>query len=351
MVPFSAVTVKKERPVMTVKEKMISLVDFDAVMEAFKVTVAKNGVKVDPNIVVKYLEMWAEAKEGIFTLFGESLTIKEDVEFAISKADVSVFVKKLYESFPKYAVSISMVNIDDWLNGTISERTLNGPLGLLHGSIFKKGKKITKAISELFCDPLLDIELSKYLQNKMIKGSAVVSIHPLDFITLSTNKHNITSCMDIINGFNKSGCYSLMLDKSTAIAYQCKNSTVTYENDAGAFDWNDKNFRQIIIFNSNLSAFGLGHSLGVIEPNTRSVWIKMIKNTIGGENKWKSVDGGCAKKAGAFYYDISMSEIYYLDAKPTDFSVGVHSLICVVCGELFNELISYSGYICHKKEL
>ena len=207
---------------MSIREKMLSMVDFDSFVEALKVTMNSEVANEKMNLdhVRKYLDEWAKAKEDIFVLFGERLIVSKPVDFALTSEEMKSYRDELYKEFPKYAATISMINISDFLANKLTENTTRGFLGETMPSIFKKGAKVSRALSQLFKDGDFDIALSKYLQNREVKGLASISIHPLDYITISTNTHSWGSCMCILKGFNKTGGHSLMLDKNTIVASQ-----------------------------------------------------------------------------------------------------------------------------------
>ena len=88
------------------------------------------------------------------------------------------------------------------------------------------------------------------MNNATLKGTLCLSIHPLDYMTMSDNQHGWTSCMS----WAEEGCYRLgtvemMNSESVVVAYLKSNDGKVYE--IGNNTWNSKKWRQLIIVDSD----------------------------------------------------------------------------------------------------
>lgn len=338
------------------EKKMISMVDFDSFFEAVKVTVESPETTIQENYVRKYLEEWAKAKSRFFEMFGEKLWIESDTSLSVDEEQIKVFLDKLWKDFPQYASISQFICTKDFLSNSISEETMEDPFLCMFPKIFSKGKKLTKALSEFFNDYTFDVALSVILQNRQVSGVSRVSIHPLDYITISTSGHKWQSCMEITgknNGFNKVGGFSLMMDNSSLVAYVANRELYTIQNDGGSFDWYNKINRSLVFISESGNTVYFGHKIGNIDSSMYDSWFMSVKNVLGNDKKWrKKEEGGYTKKVGNFYYDSYCSIAYIANGiNAEDVQMGVKNLWCVHCGEKFDDLIQYKGFLVHKSEL
>ena len=90
---------------------------------------------------------------------------------------------------------------------------------------------------------------SNILAEKMQKGVMCLSIHPLDYLTMSDNTYDWESCMN----WRNSGCYrigtvEMMNSPCVVVAYIKGQESMRFGN----FEWNSKKWRNLFIVNSNL---------------------------------------------------------------------------------------------------
>lgn len=334
-----------------IQKKMIDMVDFDSFKEAVKVSAETSG-EIKNEYVRWYLEKWAVAKEHIFKLFGEQFEIKIPVKVPVNRDVISEKIEELCKQYPQYAATVKELTIDEICANEVSGEN-SGLLKALFPRIYRKGGKASSILSRIIKDEQFDIDLSKILQNRVIDGVATISIHPLDFVTLSTNTHKWGSCMDIIHGFNKIGGFSLMMDKPSTIAFFDHGGNTTYKNKFGSFEWNNKIFRQIIYVDTERKMFAFGHYNGTVDESIRDKWAEKVNELLGTNHKKKSegrYSVGYATEVGQFYYDSSIYAFY-----PSEFHIdmGVKEIKCIVCGAMFRERHSYKNWLTcnggHKK--
>ncbi len=120
---------------------------------------------------------------------------------------------------------------------------------------FNAGEKVMKTIKRLvdmtdntYCKEHFEefrIFISQVLNEKTLKGDLCVSIHPLDFITMSDNASNWRSCMKWDGeGCYKAGTVEMMNSHSVVVAY-LKSSK---DMDIGEGNmWNNKRWRGLYI--------------------------------------------------------------------------------------------------------
>lgn len=339
---------------MTTVRHMISLVDFDAFYESVKITAEVDEKKINKKYVKQYLKEWAEAKKHIFKMLGHKLTCTKQIDIAVDPSITKKDVLELAKKYPQYAAAINWITGEEYSENkidTIEEE--NGqirPLAALFPKYFKKGSKASRVLSQIFHDEQFDIELSKILQNRTVKGNIVLSIDPTDYVMMATNTHKQGSCMDIIKGFNKVAGFTLMRDKGTIIGYLDHGKKETFSNAYGSFSWPDKIFRQLVIVSNDSKSFVLGHYLGSVSEQVRNIWCDEMCKMLKIKNVYVDDHTKYARQLGSFYYD----SYYYKEVKEKgtehEYEIGVKDLICICCGKRFTDLHSYGGWLeCNKK--
>ena len=116
----------------------------------------------------------------------------------------------------------------------------------------QNGAKPTRILSKLA--KLLDmeenfeifrIELSRILNDSYVKGTMCLSIHPLDYITMSDNPYDWESCMNWMNeGQYRMGTVEMMNSPVVVVAYLKGEKPLRFAYDEV---WNGKKWRNLFI--------------------------------------------------------------------------------------------------------
>ena len=87
---------------------------------------------------------------------------------------------------------------------------------------------------------------SRIIQNKKTSGTLTLSIHPMDYMTMSDNCSDWTSCMSWAEyGCYRHGTVEMMNSPCVLVAYLASDNT-TYYIGSGK-EWNNKKYRQLVI--------------------------------------------------------------------------------------------------------
>ena len=247
------------------------------------------------------LKVWANAKsEFLWKLFGEKLILskpfdfelgayyaEEEIDNLLSGAEHRTFLdswedlqKKLFPPervLDEYATKVNggvavywdrntedyyrMSNLlyasqDVIFNNTIDYKiSLSVPTPDGKVITIRKGDKWIRAIGKIakaYNLPGFDefrIKHSMLKQTSAIKGYLNLSIHPLDYVTMSDNNSSWNSCMSWMD----SGCYrrgtvEMMNSPCVIVAYL---TSTLEKKPLGCINWNDKKWRQLIIVNND----------------------------------------------------------------------------------------------------
>ena len=210
-----------------------------------------------------------------------------------------------------------------------------------------KGMKVIKAFKRF---NLTDKELrelqdtaSMIIQENKVSGYLTISVHPLDFLSMSVNNCGWHSCM-ALDGEYRRGILSYMMDSSTAIVYL---SSGQEEELAGFGDikWNSKKWRMLLHFSTDMSAILFGRQYPFESTSAENLVIdKIIKNFIEVE-KTDIVNHsnlyGKITDVGDHYNDVRYSSVYKNIVsinleKGSHFHIGA-TVPCMRCGEYEDE--------------
>lgn len=228
---------------------------------------------------------WAEAKGDLFDLFGEKLILSKPVEYVAdigsltrefetrieSGGPISTFYNKsIYKFYNQmcdanngsselyYAInqnfsahSLATNEVDEWC------RLASGFLPDGTKIAFTKGAKIMRIYAKIAHAFGLDAEFeaarlehSQVLNQKKLSGELCLSIHPLDYSTMSDNDNNWGSCMSWEEyGEFRQGTVEMMNSPNVVVAY-LKSDREELVN--GRYSWNSKKWRELFVINLDL---------------------------------------------------------------------------------------------------
>lgn len=256
--------------------------------------------------VDKWLEPWSHAKQKLYKMLGNQLVVSFPIEIEKNKEimskemrgmiEVDKFCTEEYDNFfdyllktygkknkwGEYEEDYTTLPQEVWsffyqflysFYGFIGE---NKPLRVgikykfpnkqrtLQIPITMQPMRVIGKIVEYFKDDFkfehfedLRIKHSMILNDKNIKGDLCISIHPFDFITMSDNGSNWTSCMN----WKHSGCYhtgtiECMNANNVVCCYlRAKNDWKFAEGSA----WNNKRWRILAYVNKDIICMGKGY--------------------------------------------------------------------------------------------
>ena len=227
------------------------------------------------------LRYWDAEKMDLFQLLGEKLIVKKEfsyneslndttekmgkiVRYKLDNALCNSFIKK-YKNLPSehsfpWEVSSGIFSLID--DETLAKNVYTGysrEVPLPKGKTIKINKgcrpvktigKIAKAfgIEEGFEE--FRIAHSIALNQKTLTGRMCLSIHPLDFMTMSDNDSDWSSCMSWIGeGCYRQGTVEMMNSPMVLVAYLESEEPMTlFENEK----WNSKKWRELFIVNDSV---------------------------------------------------------------------------------------------------
>ena len=240
------------------------------------------------NSIDGFLAHWKQAKfkRGFLSkLMGGELILEKEI---CIKKDKEVYEKEFgsmlfddgefrYGSFPEKLIFAfhenndgymsrnvdSLINTDSLIKNTVnsfiqyreeSERFINLPDG--KKLKLKKDEKLLRVLRKLAVAFGLEEEYEEFriahsmiLNDVNLKGTLCLSIHPMDYLTMSDNKSDWSSCMSWIDdGCYKVGSMEMMTSSNVIVAYlKSSTSTFSFVEGGNTYEWNSKRWRELIM--------------------------------------------------------------------------------------------------------
>ena len=296
---------------------------------------------------------WKNNKKHLYKLLGNNLIIEKDIEvkkdicFTRSEMDLLLlkyeakdkFLNILYDKIT-YTDDFSF-RFDYFVNNSYDGNTFlyqdstvedKKPFKINNGEKFMKIIKKFVDYYDLSADEYeqFRIEHSNVLGEEKIKGKLCLSIHPLDFFTMSDNENNWSSCMS----WRKKGCYSvgtveMMNSPHVIIAYLKSNSKeIKWDN----YTWNSKRWRSLIVIDNNIMVVNKNYPYHSEDLSKECLfWIKEL-----------------AKKNLKIDYEEEIQTIDFYEGEENSSNAGVFhdidSEIIFATDNMYNDL--YSTNLC-----
>ena len=155
--------------------------------------------------------------------------------------------------------------------------------------VIPKGTKIIKAFKffHLLDSDLKELqsEASRMIQQDSITGILGLSIHPLDYLSISENVANWRSCHSL-DGIYRAGNLSYMFDRSTIIAYLRSEDDVQLPHFPEGLLWNNKKWRMLLHFDSQCHLLIHSKAYPFSSSGAYNPIIKLLNQVMKPISKW-----------------------------------------------------------------
>lgn len=204
----------------------------------------------------KLFELWADAKRDIIEAFGGKYIYEfpEKITFELTegaKSDrIKNFINYLWDlGYDELGKFLNYQQDGFYKNSVIEEYKLAD----VKGTIITKGTKLVKAFKYFVKNEAVLNELqskaSQIIQENKVEGKLCLSVHPLDYLSISENTYNWRSC-HALDGEYRAGNLSYMMDKSTIVCYLKGDNEVKLPHFPDDVPWNSKKWR-VLLYLSN----------------------------------------------------------------------------------------------------
>ena len=247
-------------------------------------TVIRNSQNIAEFDTTELFDIWETNKKPFYELFGKKYiyTFPDNPELSlnlppkIQRSKVHSFITWVAEhwGYPSLAEFIEENQVSFFDNVVALDYTAPD------GTVIKAGSKLIRSFKHFipFEDTLKTIqdEASMIVQANNIKGYLHLSIHPLDFLSLSENVYNWRSCHSL-DGDYRAGNLSYMGDGATIIAYLSDQKEYILPRFGSEVPWNSKRWRTLIHFSKDKKMIFAGRSY----PYESDVLLNKVKELLG----------------------------------------------------------------------
>lgn len=345
------------------------------------------------------LRFWTSAKnEYLGKIFGDELILRREVMCARSEAELrnemsntlwnsrwnwydrflsipnTYRYRKPNEEFSCWDTLYNRLN--DMLNiSYLIENKYNGPEFAVYNPndaepkpvVISTGCKLLKAIGKILkccCDCTYDFEdfrikHSQVLNQKELRGTLCLSIHPMDYITMSDNASGWSSCMGWMpdDGDTEPGCYrrgtvEMMNSPCAVVAYLEGAKPLELTDIDHPTTWNNKKWRTLAIVHKDMITTIKNYPYENVELNMIVVdWLReLVQEKMGWTyetstaQKWEyghdfpsTEHRHCVRfETNTMYNDFGCSDHYGIIASN---ALNVHinysgESSCMLCGEV-----------------
>ena len=210
-----------------------------------------------------FLDRWYEAKKDIIREWGGELIVKTKtpVLFTLDEDErcrrLDGFINTIYEHFGNEDLAEFLENVrNDFFDNHLSHEYNDGYITIPKGTKIIKAFKYFEDNETLLSD--IQNQASMIIQETKISGTLCLSVHPLDYLSLSENTYRWRSC-HALDGAYRAGNLSYLLDRSTIIAYLEVNDTKhKLPNFPEDVLWNSKKWRMLLFLEDERDALFAG---------------------------------------------------------------------------------------------
>lgn len=200
-------------------------------------------------------ETWQQQKEHFLKCFnGEPIiTIAKDITFELSQSakeeQLNKFMDWVEENYSSDIISLLRENFDSIFENKLSKEYKEYPIGM----------KLSKVLVKEFGTDVEDLRnyLSRLIQSQKVCGDVCMSVHPLDFLSLSESNSNWRSC-HALDGEYRGGNISYMCDNNSFIVYLRSKEESVLPHFPEDVPWNSKKWRVLIFWDKANSCFWAG---------------------------------------------------------------------------------------------
>lgn len=256
------------------------------------------------------LKEWDYQKSNyLFSLFGEQFILSKSVNFSTPKEMIvkqmsdHFFTDRVFEDFgyemqeafrkTNNASCTYDFNFLYSVQHLVSNKLCAGVEFPIPGGktlVFQEGTKVIKALGKLAAAynvtsfEKFRLAHSRILNQKTTSGELCLSIHPLDYMTMSDNTYRWSSCMSWqAGGCYRAGTVEMMNSPCVVVAYLRGAEDM---NIAGPYTWNNKKWRNLFIVTPEFITSIKGYPYQNEELTIAAIeWIKELSrnNTEWGE--------------------------------------------------------------------
>lgn len=209
-----------------------------------------------------HFEYWAKNKQWLYERMHNQLIVEGPIiELKLSKeakekkfqAFCHDFNNSMYSNYIEMRKFLKSISAEEFFNNSLNS-FYTFALNDNETKTLPCGIKVLKAFKYFLPNDRVvrywqDIA-SMIIQEDRIKGNICLSIHPLDYLSISENASGWRSC-HALDGEHRAGNLAYMMDSSTVVAYiKSEKGNVPISRFPHDVPWNNKKWRNLLFFSA-----------------------------------------------------------------------------------------------------
>lgn len=281
------------------------------------------------------LRFWAQEKKSLYNLFGEQLILSKEITVAKSRNELEDRMRDairnhfefrrayrqkiidIFEGQPYNDYIYFLADFCDNANLLIrNESAISIDVPMPNGKVYKvkPETKRTKAIGKI-CEAYgiegfeeFRLDHSRVLNDKGMHGTLALSIHPMDYLTMSENNCGWHSCMSWTEGKDyRQGTVEMLNSDCVIVAYFFSDDFAVTDHYA----WNNKKWRKLFVIHPDFISGIRAYPREIADLDTEVIgWLReLAKENFNREYEeeitWCQGEDGCG-----FYWGDEYSSIF-----------------------------------------
>lgn len=239
---------------------MIDLKELQSQLE--KVIAYSQDIDINELNCERIIHEWWASKKWILPYLNDQLIWETDKSVSFEYTDK--MKEDIFDNFVAAAMSYLLREEleercrtwEEWIMDNKQGFFNNSVINPLPSSEMKVGMKLIKAFKffEFNDESVRYIQdlASQFIQKNKLEGILCISIHPLDYMTVSENNMKWRSC-HALDGEYRAGNLSYMIDPSTIVCYIKSTKDTQLNMFPQGMMWNNKKWRMLMHVHSNLN--------------------------------------------------------------------------------------------------
>lgn len=234
--------------------------------------------------ITELKEKWTKNKSKFVEIFGgEILVVDDDVKIKQDADTVIDYFLNLKYRASRWDNLDLLKFLDAQKSEVLYDNLVKVDFITADGKSIPKGSKFIKALKFFFSEEQKDAlrrfqdDVSQYIQRSTIEGAFCLSVHPLDFLSISENTLGWSSCHSLDNE-RRFGNLNYIADNCTVVAYlKLKKADSSYGNIT--VPWNSKAWRTLLYFNPTKELIYFGKDYPYHSNGLRNYTLEACRKT------------------------------------------------------------------------
>lgn len=294
----------------------------------------------------KLFELWRENKQWFLNKTKGRLIVESKEEISFDMDDET----KLHyiDEFIDFVGTFGLFELCDYIHAQRegffkNEVVVSYNYGNTH---IPAGSKLLKSFKIFITNKDLLYEIqnraSMIIQEIKVKGILCLSVHPLDYLSVSENNHGWRSC-HALDGEYRAGNLSYMADSATIVCYLKSKKDTVLPNFPKEIKWNSKKWRTLLFFSNDKREMFFGRQYPMFCKDSFPIVMKMLESVGLTDRGWiDPFDTNVSVLTNENQTrDFILHDIYYpIQGK----LYGINSIVKDKSGLHFNDLLRSSCY-------